>query len=83
MRGFFADLVQLHNPILRYKGKKAQRGMSAFYDWIDWIGGYPFEAAKPEEIFDFYRKQGFILEKLVTCYGSSGNNEFVFLKINS
>ncbi len=22
-----------------------------FHDWIDWLGGYPFEVAKPEKIF--------------------------------
>ncbi len=25
------------------------RGMSVYYDWIDWLGGYPFEVAKVEE----------------------------------
>ncbi|MGH8511739.1 MAG: hypothetical protein ACREU9_02645 [Gammaproteobacteria bacterium] len=29
----------------------AEAGMSYWHDLIDWIGGYPFEVAKPEEIF--------------------------------
>ncbi|MCG2725904.1 MAG: class I SAM-dependent methyltransferase [Elusimicrobia bacterium] len=58
------------------------RGMSGFIDWVDWIGGYPFEVAKPEEIFNFYYKRGFILEVLKTCGGKHGNNEFVFRKIH-
>ena len=54
------------------------RGMSWWYDKIDWIGGYPFEVSKPEQIFDFYKKQGFSLELLTTDGGGHGCNEFVF-----
>ncbi|MBA7580944.1 hypothetical protein ES708_22842 [subsurface metagenome] len=81
MRGLFADLLQRRNPVRRYREQHTPRGMSIFYDWIDWIGGYPFETAKPEEIFDFYKERRFILEKLVTCYGTSGINEYVFRKM--
>lgn len=56
------------------------RGMSAFRDVIDWVGGLPFEVAKPEEIFDFYYKRNFQLVKLKTCGGGLGCNEFVFKK---
>jgi 2-polyprenyl-6-hydroxyphenyl methylase/3-demethylubiquinone-9 3-methyltransferase len=54
--------------------------MSAFHDWLDWLGGYPFEVAKPDEIFDFYKARGFELQRLETCGGGLGNNEFVFKK---
>ena len=54
--------------------------MSPWYDLIDWVGGYPFEVAKPEEVFDFFHQQGFQLEKLKTCQGGLGCNEFVFVK---
>lgn len=60
---------------------KSSRGMSAWHDWIDWIGGYPFEVAKPEEIFDFYHGRGLRLIKLKTCAGGLGCNEFVFKKV--
>lgn len=59
---------------------KKSRGMSRWHDLIDWVGGYPFEVAKPEEIFDFYRKQKFTLIRLKTCGGGWGCNEFVFEK---
>jgi hypothetical protein len=36
--------------------------------------------AKPQEIFDFYRKNGFTLVKLRTCGGRLGCNEFVFIR---
>jgi len=29
--------------------------MNVYYDWIDWLGGYPFEVASVEEIFRFYK----------------------------
>ena len=50
--------------------------MSRWHDIIDWVGGYPFEVARPEEIFDFYRARGFALKKLTTTSGL-GNNQFV------
>ena len=52
--------------------------MSAWHDVVDWLGGYPFEVAKPEEIFEFYHQRGFRLEKLTTDGGGSGTNQFVF-----
>ena len=54
------------------------RGMSRWHDLIDWIGGYPFEVAKPEQIFYFFREHGFSLSKLVTYAGSVACNEYVF-----
>jgi 2-polyprenyl-6-hydroxyphenyl methylase/3-demethylubiquinone-9 3-methyltransferase len=67
-------------PFKYWKEKKKSRGMSVWYDLVDWVGGYPFEVAKPEEIFDFYRKRGFVLIKLKTCGGGLGCNEFVFVR---
>jgi 2-polyprenyl-6-hydroxyphenyl methylase/3-demethylubiquinone-9 3-methyltransferase len=60
--------------------KAGARGMSAFRDLIDWVGGLPFEVAKPEEIYDFYKERGFILERMITCGGGIGCNEYVFKK---
>jgi 2-polyprenyl-3-methyl-5-hydroxy-6-metoxy-1,4-benzoquinol methylase len=68
------------NPLITWKNYKISRGMSAWHDVVDWIGGYPFEVAKPEEIFDFYRDRGFELLRLKTCAGGLGCNEFVFRK---
>jgi len=60
---------------------KTQRGMSFWQDLVDWVGGYPFEVATPDKIFDFFRERGFMLTRLRTCRGSLGCNEFVFQKI--
>ena len=54
--------------------------MSLWEDVVDWVGGYPFEVAKPEVIFGLCKNQGFILWKLRTCAGGHGNNEFVFIR---
>jgi len=54
------------------------RGMSRWRDVIDWVGGYPYEVATPEGIFDFYRSRGFRLTR-IKCGGVGlGCNEFVF-----
>jgi 2-polyprenyl-6-hydroxyphenyl methylase/3-demethylubiquinone-9 3-methyltransferase len=56
------------------------RGMSRWHDIIDWVGGYPYEVATPDQIFDFYRARGYMLAKM-RCGGVGlGCNEFVFLK---
>lgn len=54
------------------------RGMSPWHDLIDWVGGLPFEVARPEELLEFCRQRGFELTRLKTCAGGIGCNEFVF-----
>lgn len=58
--------------------KASGRGMSWWRDQVDWIGGFPFEVSKPEEIFTFFHKNGYSLERLKTCGGGFGCNEYVF-----
>jgi 2-polyprenyl-3-methyl-5-hydroxy-6-metoxy-1,4-benzoquinol methylase len=58
--------------------KVSTRGMSRWHDWIDWIGGYPYERASVEQIVDYFGKDGFRLQNLVDCSGGYGCNEFVF-----
>ena len=53
------------------------RGMSPVHDWIDWIGGLPFEFATCDEIVHFHEQRGFKLLTLIPTKGL-GNNEFVF-----
>lgn len=57
---------------------KLERGMSLWHDMLDWLGGYPFEVARPEQITQFYSARGFTLERMKTCGGRHGCNEFVF-----
>lgn len=80
VKGLIKDILFLRNPIRRYLEKKKSRGMSFWYDWIDWVGGYPFEAAEPEQIVDYCFQKGFYLLKLKTAGGGHGCNEYVFRK---
>ncbi len=56
------------------------RGMSRWHDMVDWLGGYPFEVAKPEEIFAFFSARGLELKRLKTHAGGLGCNEYVFVE---
>ena len=67
-------------PLRSFRNYKALRGMSLWHDVVDWVGGYPFEVAKPEQIFDFYFRHGFHLVRLTTQGGDLGCNEFVFVR---
>jgi 2-polyprenyl-6-hydroxyphenyl methylase/3-demethylubiquinone-9 3-methyltransferase len=58
---------------------EANRGMNKWRDIIDWVGGYPYEAAKVDAVFAFFKQRGFLLEQ-VRCGGGLGCNEFVFRK---
>lgn len=78
---FKTDLIYRKNPIKSYHAYKKNRGMSVFHDWEDWLGGHPFEVAKPEEIFTHFRDLGFSLEHLKTCGGGLGCNEFIFRRL--
>jgi 2-polyprenyl-3-methyl-5-hydroxy-6-metoxy-1,4-benzoquinol methylase len=78
LSGLAVDVLKRQNPFTRYREYKKARGMSKVHDWYDWLGGLPFEVARPEQIFDFYRERGFDLQRLRTCGGGLGCNEFVF-----
>jgi 2-polyprenyl-3-methyl-5-hydroxy-6-metoxy-1,4-benzoquinol methylase len=80
LRGLVKDLVLLRNPLARFRNYDRSRGMSWWHDCLDWIGGYPFETATPQAIFDFFQQRGFVLERLTTCGGGPGCNQFVFRK---
>ncbi len=57
------------------------RGMHRWRDMVDWVGGYPYEVATPEAIFEFCRERGFGLLNL-RCGGVGlGCNEFVFERV--
>ncbi len=73
-------LLRLKNPFpfQDWVAKKKDRGMSPWHDWVDWVGGLPFEVARPEQIILPLRKNGFTLENLKTVGSGWGCNEYVF-----
>ena len=66
--------------VQRWTRYDRNRGMSRWRDIIDWVGGYPYEVATPDEIFDFYYARGFSLTKLKCGGVGLGCNEFVFVR---
>jgi 2-polyprenyl-6-hydroxyphenyl methylase/3-demethylubiquinone-9 3-methyltransferase len=72
-------LFRHHHPWGYFKKYKENRGMSVYYDWRDWLGGYPFEVAKPEAILEYMLSHGFCMTNLRTKNGW-GCNEFVLSK---
>lgn len=65
-------------PFATWKNYQSVRGMSAWRDVVDWVGGYPFEVATPGDVFTLCRHKGFQLVKLQTSNGH-GCNEYVFI----
>jgi SAM-dependent methyltransferase len=59
-----------------------ERGMSLWHDMVDWLGGWPFEVASPDDIVTFYGARGFKLRRLRTVGTRSGCNEFVFQRVS-
>lgn len=76
---FFIDLLKFKNPFKRYTSM-GKRGMSFYYDWFDWLGGLPYEAATPKEIEELFAKNGFLLVKKNLVGNKLGCNEYVFKK---
>lgn len=79
LRRLLSDLVNGRNPLEHYRQYRANRGMSVVRDWVDWLGGYPFEVSTPSATFDYVRARGFRLDRVVSTLGS-GCNEFVFTR---
>ena len=87
-RPFRPFLIALHWPYLvgarwvwrTISRRPLERGMSYQRDLIDWLGGYPFEVAKPREVIEFLGERGLILASLKDCGTRHGCNEFVFRK---
>lgn len=62
---------------------QSRRGMSHWHDIIDWVGGYPYEFATPDQIFRFYRERGFALDNLHVGGVGLGCNEFVLRRTDA
>jgi 2-polyprenyl-6-hydroxyphenyl methylase/3-demethylubiquinone-9 3-methyltransferase len=64
-------------PFHSWRAYGSVRGMSPLVDARDWVGGYPFEVANPQEVVAFCRRRGLVLTKSIMRSGI-GCNEFVF-----
>lgn len=59
------------------------RGMDAFYNYVDWIGGYPYEYVSIKEVHDLLHAYNFKILKTIPTQGSTGCNEFVAKHVES
>ncbi|MGN6192818.1 MAG: hypothetical protein ACTHM4_11835, partial [Rhodanobacteraceae bacterium] len=71
------DLRRFRAPGTHAREYAQKRGMSLFHDWRDWLGGYPFEVAKPADVERKLANHGFTLQREELTRGL-GCNEFVF-----
>jgi SAM-dependent methyltransferase len=60
----------------RWTDYRSERGMSKWHDLVDWVGGYPFEVATPDSVFEFYHQRGFTLERM-SLTRSAGCNRYI------
>ncbi len=67
--------------LFRSRETPRARGMDLEIDLHDWLGGYPYEAASPEEVIAFFTWHGFRLEKQQLNSGT-GCSEFLFRKLD-
>jgi 2-polyprenyl-3-methyl-5-hydroxy-6-metoxy-1,4-benzoquinol methylase len=68
-------IISRRNPFSK------ERGMNYYTDIVDWVGGFPYEYASPDEIARFLEQRGFKLKKLINTRGFTGCNEFVFERV--
>jgi len=75
-----AFLVRLKNPAKEIRVYKEKRGMSWWFDIVDWLGGYPYEFATAGELFEFcHRELGLQLERLKSAT-FIGCHELLFIR---
>jgi 2-polyprenyl-3-methyl-5-hydroxy-6-metoxy-1,4-benzoquinol methylase len=79
LKGFVRSLVagRPQDYVRTWTDYDRRRGMSHWHDIVDWVGGFPYEYAKPDAIFSFFRERGFVLDKLMIG-GGLGCSEYVF-----
>lgn len=65
------------SPGGHFAAYRTRRGMSVVRDWEDWLGGYPYECAKPGAVVERFERAGFTRERLVATR-RHGCNQFVF-----
>ncbi|HKO62548.1 MAG TPA: class I SAM-dependent methyltransferase [Pyrinomonadaceae bacterium] len=83
LKAIVKAIIQLRGTeyINSWRAYQSRRGMSRWRDIIDWVGGYPYEVATPDEVFEFCKRRGFVLTKLNVGRVGLGCNQFVFKKV--
>jgi 2-polyprenyl-6-hydroxyphenyl methylase/3-demethylubiquinone-9 3-methyltransferase len=74
------ELIRFRNPFLYWRSYSKGRGMSAYIDTRDWLGGYPYEFASVDEILRFCRTEMGVRLVNLRAVNNLGVNEFLFQK---
>jgi 2-polyprenyl-6-hydroxyphenyl methylase/3-demethylubiquinone-9 3-methyltransferase len=76
----------MREQVARLAGRRKDtvrlRGMSPYRDWIDWLGGYPFEVASVDALVRFQAARGLVAERTVTTR-RLGCNQIVFVRTSA
>jgi len=76
---FLRLVIRFKNPFKVIRNYKA-RGMAWKTDLIDWLGGYPYEYASTQEVFEFFHDKHKLQMANIKTTNYSGCNQFVFQK---
>jgi len=78
----FAFIIALAKFVVTGKNpfQKKRRGMTFYYDVIDWLGGFPYEYASKQEVVSSVEAHGFKLVQFVPSTVPTGCHEYVFRK---
>jgi len=71
-----SELLRGRNPISFVRNYRGSRGMSYLTDVRDWLGGWPYEDAKIEEVLRFCRKR--LALDLLNIQTGRANTEYLF-----
>jgi 2-polyprenyl-3-methyl-5-hydroxy-6-metoxy-1,4-benzoquinol methylase len=82
-KDWLKDLLHFRPDFPSWRNYGKERGMEAWIDMVDWVGGYPFEVASPHAIFDFYKARGYRLTYMWTAGRGHACNEFTFVRHNA
>ena len=80
---YFVGLGWIVNNIRYLSGKCTRRGMTLWFDMIDWLGGYPFEVVSPESMNTYAKKNGFELVNYYYVEYGMGCNEYVYRRVSN
>jgi 2-polyprenyl-3-methyl-5-hydroxy-6-metoxy-1,4-benzoquinol methylase len=67
-----ALLVKGRNPVSYASNYRSSRGMSWSHDVHDWLGGYPYESATPDEVVTLLADLGFAVTRMFEMPASKG-----------
>jgi 2-polyprenyl-6-hydroxyphenyl methylase/3-demethylubiquinone-9 3-methyltransferase len=76
-KSMLIELLRFRNPLADIM-KKRDRGMSFMTDVRDWLGGYPYEHARVEEVLRFGRQK--LGMELVNLKTGEACTEYLFVK---